>query len=134
MLLSAVTTGYSQDVKFPTASPEHIEALRTGDYDLVNLEPTGRLRKVVFRRPLAKVTHASLMIYPNPATKEIHVKIPDINASGFQLSVYNQSGQKQLSQVYEADKVDVSSLSAGTYIVYVTNGKQTFSQTLIVAK
>ena len=134
LLLLAVTTGYGQDKNKPTASPEHIEALRTGNYELVNLEPQGKLRKVVFRKPPSNTSNSSLMLFPNPATKEMRIKLSDVVLTNHYIDVYNQNGQKQFSQAYTTDRIDISSLPAGTYVVCVSNGKQTSSQTLIVTK
>jgi hypothetical protein len=61
-------------------------------------------------------------IYPNPAVNEINVSVPQISAK-FNYAIYEVSGKLMLQGVIEqADTIlDVSSLSAGAYVIHLNN-------------
>jgi hypothetical protein len=67
----------------------------------------------------------NLRLYPNPATTMVSVRMDDPASLGAVLDVYNQVGQKVMSQrVTELTlQMDVSSLAGGVYFVRLRGGQ-----------
>lgn len=93
------------------------------EYEVKNLLPNSR--------PLCGV-HV-LGIYPNPALD--HFYIDDEIGEEAELSIYNTQGQLVLSnpQIAKGEKVLVSQLASGLYIISVKSDKATFRQKLLVS-
>ena len=64
-------------------------------------------------------------IFPNPATTYLHIK--NINGSSYE--VYNLMGKSVLSQKIIADKIDIQSLSVGTYVLAVRDANNNIVST-----
>jgi len=60
---------------------------------------------------------ASLKVYPNPAGNEISVYIEGYDIS--EIAIYSSGGRKMLSKKPDGNKIDISSLPPGMYIVEV---------------
>lgn len=70
-----------------------------------------------------------LKIYPNPASSEIFITIPDGVTGKNLCSVYNLSGMLCQSVVFQGngyERLDVSALQAGIYCIMVTNSQSTY--------
>ena len=72
-------------------------------------------------------------VYPNPAVDRIYIHIPE--KQNFELQIFNILGecivQKELSS--GSNKIDISSLAKGIYVVQLTSANRTFQQKLIKA-
>lgn len=68
----------------------------------------------------------SITVYPNPAKTEINVAFPNSYAGAMNLSVYDLTGKllinKRFETVYNYEKLDISSLASGYYIVQLESG------------
>lgn len=76
-------------------------------------------------------SEVNFSIYPNPATNEISIK----NIDGIKLeevNIYNQLGQKVLQRKVKNNKVDISSLEQGLYIIELVTDKIKSRQKLII--
>ena len=72
----------------------------------------------------------STMVYPNPASGQLHFNIPNIK----QVNLYNMLGEKVLSRNMSAQpqNLDVSSLPTGTYITQITTDDDRVQNTKVV--
>jgi len=65
-------------------------------------------------------------IYPNPASSQVSIKIPEISAhSNCSVAVYDLNGrvimQKRLTS--ESEKIDIAHLKSGVYIFNITSDR-----------
>ncbi|MCK4407656.1 MAG: T9SS type A sorting domain-containing protein [Bacteroidales bacterium] len=71
------------------------------------------------------------IIYPNPAKRELFissksgVKINEVN-------IYNQLGQKRLQQTRTTNKIDISTLGQGMYVIEIVSNKSSIREKLII--
>ncbi len=78
-------------------------------------------------------TEYEVMIFPNPATDKLHI----INNSGLKIEtviIYNQVGQKVLHRNKIREKIDISTLGQGIYIIEMTSSKLKIRLKLIIEK
>lgn len=89
------------------------------EYEVKDLLPVSR--------PLCEVV-PPLMIYPNPATDFFFIN--DEIGENAELRIYNTGGQLVLAnnQVSHGEKVILSPLASGIYIVHIKTDKTTFQQ------
>ncbi len=74
---------------------------------------------------------SEITIYPNPAEKEIFIS--GIGAiENVEVNIYNQVGQMVLFQKIQADKVNVSSLTEGMYILEIVSKKTTIRKRIMI--
>ena len=60
-------------------------------------------------------------IYPNPARDEINITFTDEFQGEIRISIYNQLGQKILNQEVFGDRIDISCLVPGLFILEISN-------------
>ncbi len=73
-----------------------------------------------------------LVLYPNPARNIIRVKLPgNISTTDYKLTVTSIIGKK-LIEIDMQDRIDVSRLNPGMYIIKVANANKSFSQKFIL--
>ncbi|MDD5571561.1 MAG: YCF48-related protein [Bacteroidales bacterium] len=67
----------------------------------------------------------SYSIYPNPANTEITIEIKDLRYTGYDLEIYNLSGQELIKAqgIRHKAKVDVSDLPCGIYFIKLITDK-----------
>jgi len=78
---------------------------------------------------------ASTTIYPNPANTAIRLLVNSKNNSSFTIEFYDLLGKKVLECFWNntTDSIDVSNMSAGIYMVKITNeNKESVTQKLII--
>ncbi|WP_031527141.1 M4 family metallopeptidase [Dyadobacter crusticola] len=82
-----------------------------------------------------KYPEVQMTVFPNPASSEVEL-MPGLYKKGLQhpLEIFDQQGRAVLNVNWEGEKVDISNLTEGTYIVRVRRGELTFTQKLIVNK
>jgi hypothetical protein len=80
----------------------------------------------------------AISTYPNPATTEIRVTVPENwQNSKVEYSIYNLNGQQVKSTASngtQTQAINVSNLAEGTYFIKVTNGAETATQKFIKSK
>ncbi len=79
-------------------------------------------------------TKFSFGIYPNPASSYLVVDNKELLGQPLSYAVYDMQGRKLREgkiNTSEQNKIDVSGLNTGIYIVNVSNGKRTFSNKFI---
>ena len=65
---------------------------------------------------------SNLNIYPNPATDHINIDFGNLdNVEGWNIKIINILGQEVLSQPMNTDKINVSELSKGIYIIKISD-------------
>ena len=65
----------------------------------------------------------NINIYPNPANDHITIDFGNLdNVEGWNIKIINILGQEVLSQPMNTDKINVSELSKGVYIIRVSDG------------
>lgn len=85
-----------------------------------------------------KENNNSLIIYANPNKGSFRVKIPEdfINEKNLVLNIYDKSGKLIKSQsLRNTDnqlKIDIYGVAAGSYSITISNGRKTYSGTMIV--
>ncbi len=71
---------------------------------------------------------------PNPANDVLFFNFFDNAPETYDLSIFNLSGAEVLNQTINAsvNQVNIAELTAGSYIVRVTNGENTYNKKLII--
>ena len=65
----------------------------------------------------------NINIYPNPANDHITIDFGNLdNVEGWNIKIINILGQEVLSQPMNTDKINVSELSKGVYIIRISDG------------
>jgi hypothetical protein len=82
----------------------------------------------------AKVKPGNLRIFPNPASAEVSLQLGKGVAEGGQLEVVNQSGHTVINRDWRGEKLDVSGLAEGMYVVSIRREGVLFSQKLVVKR
>lgn len=84
-------------------------------------------------------SHGEMMLYPNPAERNFSLVISGFEKEEFNLVIRDLTGKEEFSKTFiisgnnHIEKIDPSQiLSAGTYFVTATSGRQTHTQKLIV--
>ena len=69
-------------------------------------------------------------IYPNPATNEINISLPESPAD---IDIYSMEGNKKFTQVATSREiiVDMANLNPGIYFVKISNQGKTFVEKII---
>jgi hypothetical protein len=66
---------------------------------------------------------SNVNIYPNPANDHITIDFGNLdNVEGWNIKIINILGQEVLSQPMNTDKIDVSELTKGIYIIKISDG------------
>ena len=77
--------------------------------------------------------NATLKVYPNPAKTFVNVELAELDKQA-SLSLYNATGQlvisKNISNISE--RINLTDLQKGFYIIKVQNGTQTYTESLLV--
>lgn len=77
-----------------------------------------------------ELNYGSVLVYPNPTNSMLNVVLPD-NFDNGNVQIYNLLGEKVVGDNTRNSKtisLDVSDLSAGIYLLRLTNGTKTFVQ------
>ncbi|WP_452226114.1 T9SS type A sorting domain-containing protein [Lacinutrix cladophorae] len=74
---------------------------------------------------------STFSMLPNPASSIVKVEVPE-NFSDFQIKLFDSLGKQILVNVSEENTFDVTSLSAGMYIVSITSEGEKITRKLIV--
>jgi hypothetical protein len=86
----------------------------------------------------AVMIRQELVLSPNPANASVGFKLPGqsgaLLSDSFNLQVIDKQGVEVIDRPWQGEKLDVTGLAAGMYVVTLRNGKQTFTQKLVVAK
>ena len=65
---------------------------------------------------------SNVNIYPNPTTDYINIDFGNLdNVEGLNIKIINILGQEVLSQPMNTDKINVSELSKGIYIIKISD-------------
>lgn len=72
----------------------------------------------------------NLRVYPNPTTNDLYISLDEIIIS--EAFIYNQFGQKVLSAFRPYEKIDVSSLKSGIYVIELITNEARITQKLII--
>lgn len=75
----------------------------------------------------------AINIYPNPASNTISIQIPT-NYSSLKSSIYDLNGKKVMDAATNNDKIDVSSLTDGMYILSVEVDKVILNRKIVIRK
>jgi len=82
-----------------------------------------------------EIENPSLKIFPNPATTQTSLQLPENTAlSQIQLALYNSSGRLlyKTKPISHFHKIDVAHLPKGLHLVRVWNGEKWFMEKLVV--
>ncbi len=81
---------------------------------------------------------SNALIYPNPTTESLNVKLYEVLQSNSTLQVTDVTGRMLMQQSVKTNevniKLDVKNLSAGRYFVKITNATQIINQSFVVMK
>ncbi len=80
--------------------------------------------------------HSNLKIYPNPASGFVTIDITEeMTAEEFVIDVYNMLGQTCINcALISGEKLDISELENGTYMLVVRTGQQVLREKLLISK
>jgi hypothetical protein len=82
----------------------------------------------------------TLMIYPNPSSEFVYLRLKDISTtSQIIINIYDLSGKLVLQNIFAASElnekgVDISSLVNGTYITTAQSGSDILRNKLIISR
>ncbi len=76
-------------------------------------------------------TAESFAIFPNPATKG-YVNITSLVSGAKTIAIYDVLGKQIMNTVITGDRLDISSLNSGIYIVKISQAKTSITKKLIV--
>jgi hypothetical protein len=86
----------------------------------------------------AVIIRQELVLSPNPANASVEFKLPGqsgaLVSDSFNLQVIDKQGVQVIDRRWQGEKLDVTGLAAGMYVVTLRNGKQTFTQKLVVVR
>ena len=122
---------YSNGNIIPGATEYYYVAPESGNYNVVATDENGCEVEAVIFDVIAGISHfavgnSQLAIFPNPVRDNLEIKnlIAGLNLT---IIIYNNLGEKILEKneknVSEKLSVDVSSISAGTYFLELSDGK-----------
>jgi hypothetical protein len=79
---------------------------------------------------IAEPKQNNLIVYPNPATSELHVKLNSQEAANY--AIYNTAGQTVLhGRLQEETAINVESLSKGIYFVQIKTEKDMVTKKIV---
>ena len=88
---------------------------------LTQTEITDLYDSVLSTNPIAY--ESNFNIYPNPTNDHITIDFGNLdNVEGWNIKIINILGQEVLSQPMDNDKINVSELSKGVYIIRISDG------------
>ena len=88
---------------------------------LTEQEITDLYDSVLSTNPIAY--ESNFKIYPNPTNDHITIEFGNLdNVEGWNIKIINILGQEVLSQPMDNDKINVSELSKGVYIIRISDG------------
>jgi hypothetical protein len=77
---------------------------------------------------------STIAVYPNPATDDIHITLPE-NISQAVFTLYDMQGKELIKQeVVHRDKVTINNFAAGIYIYNVVTEKENYTGKIIIKK
>ena len=71
-------------------------------------------------------TSASLTVYPNPASKEVNIRMS--NTADWNISIYDTQARLVYNETVKSDRAIISNLATGFYVLRVSNDANTFSR------
>ncbi|MEZ5195620.1 MAG: T9SS type A sorting domain-containing protein, partial [Bacteroidales bacterium] len=87
------------------------------------------------------IANSKISLYPNPASNDLSVSFDLVSKSDVVMSVYDLSGKLVISNVYgslsagqQNLKLNINTLTRGTYIVRMTAGSKSATSKLIIIK
>ncbi|MEO6285704.1 MAG: T9SS type A sorting domain-containing protein [Dyadobacter sp.] len=75
-----------------------------------------------------------LLVFPNPAKDWVEIKFEGKHEVDQVLELHDKQGIQLHTQKWNSEKIDVSQLPPGVYIVTLKQNKQVYSQKLVVVK
>ncbi|QRR03266.1 T9SS type A sorting domain-containing protein [Dyadobacter sandarakinus] len=98
----------------------------------------GKLSGLTYKLNNPSTITNGLVLSPNPASEQVSVRIPNAlqfsGQAGCYMSVINQHGAAVIRKSWHGEKLDVSGLEPGIYIVIVNKGRLTCTQKLVVER
>ena len=82
------------------------------------------------------INNNGLSIYPNPASNYVNIKLENTSHSNLTLNIYNIIGLLVKSETIANDqqKINISDLNNGTYLLEIKSNFGTKTQKLIIRK
>ena len=83
------------------------------------------IQTILIVSPNSKENSNSIIVYPNPASDIINLKIDDSNITELTLNIYNIMGTLVKSEILEQNnrQINIKNLSSGVYIVTVSSNE-----------
>ena len=72
----------------------------------------------------------TLEIYPNPCFNQLNIKGLDLS-KGYTIELIGTNGDIVLNNTLKSDQINTSSLSAGAYLLIISNKKERFKKTIV---
>ena len=102
------------------------------------LENFALKRPVEMLRQLVEIYGNPYTVYPNPASGQVNISLAAAEDVPLEVQVFNMQGQMVIGESYSTaasltgQPIDISTLSAGVYVLRVQYGNLLFSDKLIV--
>jgi hypothetical protein len=77
------------------------------------------------------ISKPEISIYPNPAEKKIFISGLE-EFENMKVNIYNQLGQKVLQEKLNVDRINVSKLGLGLYIIELVSNELTIRKRLVI--
>ena len=90
---------------------------------LIKTDPAGNTQGSLGIESFDTIQNETLGIHPNPASRQIHLRLPASFGSVEQIRIFNVSGQLQAFSDGSSSSLDVSRWPSGLYFILLTNTK-----------
>lgn len=104
-------------------------------YRLTQYDLDGTSKILGTRAVSLSLANAGSQIYPNPARNSVSFRLPVEVVGAVQVDLVSIGGAVVLSRTFEKDAehtLDISNITAGTYILRIKNGANIYTHTLLV--
>lgn len=92
-------------------------------------------QKMSMKKPTLQtepVSRTIVEVSPNPAKDWVDIRINLPDKTGFILELYNENGLRILSNIWDGNGLNISSLSYGIYILCLKRNKEVYTAKMIV--
>ncbi len=75
-----------------------------------------------------------LLVFPNPASDVLEIKLPQGDKRGWMLELFDQQGQRILKKDWDGLPLEVSALENGIYVLIISKNRERLNTKFIVKR
>ena len=131
-----IPSNYTEYIWLSKTIPFPILIARVPNFGLTTVEYADSVRQFVgIEEASTKTNQSELLIYPNPATNRVFIRVNNLDNLTSTLNIYNVQGKIVYQQVFTGNintYIECNELGSGLYMVRLQNEKQNITQKLII--